>query len=40
MEVMLPDSEVNSAFMQKVMTRIASQIGITLGSDSVIEDKE
>lgn len=32
--------KVNSAFMQKVMTRIASQIGITLGNDSVIEDKE
>ena len=32
--------KVNSAFMQKVMTRIASQIGITLGNESVIEDKE
>lgn len=32
--------KVNSAFMQKVMTRIALQLGITLGSESVIEDKE
>ena len=30
--------KVNSAFMQKVMTRIASQIGITLDSGSIIED--
>ena len=30
--------KVTSAFMQKVMTRIASQIGITLDSGSTIED--